>query len=306
MSDKLQTLTDYYEIARSKQHYAFATNEYQSGKSHFNINIRKYCSFPTPYNRRDFYKICLIIGTGEIRYGQHKIFIDKPALFLPCPTTPYEWICQSSEQDGFFCLFNQEFFNEHNSIDVFKKTALFKEWSKPLIFLNDEQLLLINTYFKQIYEMFNTDYPLKFEIIRNLLALILHQALQLSVTEVKIVEPNSASRLFKQFDELLNTQFPLDSPAYPLLMTAPVHFASKLNVHVNHLNSSIKAATGRTTTQIIKERILGEAKSLLTHTDWNISEIGYTLGFEQPSHFNNFFKKHTDSTPLQFRVEQNK
>ncbi|MEO7490508.1 MAG: helix-turn-helix domain-containing protein, partial [Ferruginibacter sp.] len=40
---------------------------------------------------------------------------------------------------------------------------------------------------------------------------------------------------------------------------------------------------------------------LLKHTDWNVSEIGYCLGFEEPAHFNHFFKKLTSTTPTAFR-----
>jgi len=44
-----------------------------------------------------------------------------------------------------------------------------------------------------------------------------------------------------------------------------------------------------------------ESKNLLKYTNWDIAEIGYTLGFEQPSHFNNFFKKHAQTSPLKFK-----
>ncbi|MDR0228326.1 MAG: helix-turn-helix domain-containing protein [Flavobacteriaceae bacterium] len=301
MSKDLETISDYYKTLAINEHYAFDISEYECGKSHFNINARKYCNFKTPYNRRDYYKVCLIIGTGVFKYGEHQLTVDRPALFLPCPTIPYQWECLSDQQAGYFCLFNQEFFVEHSTIDFFKKTSLFKEWSKPFIFLNEEQLKLATLHFKQMYEMAQSDYPFKFEIIRNLLALLLHQALQLKVEDIKIEESISSTRLYRQFDDLLNKQFPLDSPAYPLSLRTASDYAKALNVHINHLNASIKSTTGKTTTQILKNRLFEEAKNLLKNTSWDIAEVGYTLGFEQPSHFNNFFKKHANQTPLKFK-----
>jgi AraC family transcriptional activator of pobA len=47
---------------------------------------------------------------------------------------------------------------------------------------------------------------------------------------------------------------------------------------------------------------MSEAKALLKHTDWNIADIAYALGFEEPAHFNNFFKKQALASPKSFRV----
>jgi AraC-like DNA-binding protein len=59
--------------------------------------------------------------------------------------------------------------------------------------------------------------------------------------------------------------------------------------------------TGKPTTAHITERIISEAKALLQHTDWSISEIAYSLGFDYPTYFNNYFKRITGNTPTSFR-----
>jgi len=85
-------------------------------------------------------------------------------------------------------------------------------------------------------------------------------------------------------------------------MRSASDYASRLNVHVNHLKRVVKDTTGKNTSQIIAERILQEAKILLKHSRWNVSEIGYASGFTEATHFNNFFKKRTMLTPLKFRA----
>ncbi|MCF6404488.1 AraC family transcriptional regulator [Chitinophaga filiformis] len=300
MSQQLETLTDFYR-ERSHINFPLSNNDLQSGKSHFNVNTRKYCNFKSPYNRRDFYKITLILGTGELCYGGNSIIIDRPALLLPCPSVPYSWTSLSDDQDGYYCLFNQEFFNEHYQFDIFKRSSLFKAWSEPVIFLDDKQLGLITLYFEQMMEMAHSDYTFKYEAIRNLLCLLMHSLLVDQPDGNYTSELPASSRLLRMFDELLHQQFPLDSPAHPLTMKTPADFARALNVHVNHLNSVIKSTTGSTTTAIIKSRVLEEAKTLLQNTQWDISQVGYCLGFEEPAHFNHFFKKAMEITPLQFR-----
>ncbi|WP_318346010.1 helix-turn-helix domain-containing protein [Flagellimonas baculiformis] len=47
-----------------------------------------------------------------------------------------------------------------------------------------------------------------------------------------------------------------------------------------------------------------EAKAILQHTKWNISEIAYAPGFQYPTYFNNFFKKQTVTSPSSVRVKK--
>ncbi|MDZ7646729.1 MAG: helix-turn-helix domain-containing protein [Cytophagales bacterium] len=78
-------------------------------------------------------------------------------------------------------------------------------------------------------------------------------------------------------------------------------YASSLNLHVNYLNRAVKETTGKSTTTHIGERITNEAKALLLHTDWNVADIAYALGFEYPTYFNNFFKRITGTNPMSLR-----
>ncbi|NIF04802.1 helix-turn-helix domain-containing protein [Chryseobacterium sp. Tr-659] len=300
MSDQLETIEDYYRKLREDQLNMFDSDDFETGKSHFNISTRKYCGFKSPYNRRDYYKVSFIVGKGTFQYGAHQLYIDRPVLFFPSPNIPYSWECDG-DQEGYFCLFNQEFFNGSPEFNPFRKTSLFKEWSKPIVFLTEEQTQLAMLYFKQMHKLNHSTYPFRCSSIKSHLASVLHLALENRVEDIHPNELPANVRLYKLFDELLNKQFPLDSPAYPLALKTPADFARHLNVHVNHLNSSVKSVTDLTTTQIIKERMFEESKNLLKYTNWDIAQIGYTLGFDQPSHFNNFFKKHAQTSPLKFK-----
>ena len=140
-------------------------------------------------------------------------------------------------------------------------------------------------------------------MIRNLLLLLIHEGIRLQNSQSR--EPWILNdRIMNGFFQLLNQQFPVDSPEHPLKLTNPLSYAEQLHVHVNHLNSVVKKHTGKTTSAIIQERIVTEAKTLLRNTDWNITEIAYALGFEYPSYFNKYFKQFTTQTPLHFRLNR--
>ena len=102
--------------------------------------------------------------------------------------------------------------------------------------------------------------------------------------------------------ELLERQFPIETADKALSLKTANDYARHLAVHVNYLNRAVKEVTGKPTSSHISERIIGEAKAMLQHTDWNVSEIAYALGFDYPTYFNNFFKKHTGTTPTILRA----
>lgn len=103
------------------------------------------------------------------------------------------------------------------------------------------------------------------------------------------------------FIDLLERQFPIDENYQKIMLRSASDFAKQMNIHVNHLNRAIKEIYQKTTSQIIAERILQEAKILLKHSVWNIAEIAYALGFTEDTYFINFFKKQAQISPLRFR-----
>jgi len=85
------------------------------------------------------------------------------------------------------------------------------------------------------------------------------------------------------------------------MLRHPVEFAEALAVHINQLNRSLKQITDKTTSQLIADRIVKEAKILLQDTEWNVTKIAWRLGFEDVTHFTKFFKKNSNQTPSAFR-----
>lgn len=80
-------------------------------------------------------------------------------------------------------------------------------------------------------------------------------------------------------------------------------YAEKLFMSARNLNLICKNILQQTVSEIIETRKLIEAKNQLTHTDKNISAIGYALGFKEKGYFTKVFKKRTGLTPSEFREE---
>lgn len=159
----------------------------------------------------------------------------------------------------------------------------------------------ITEIYKRMFEEIDSDYIHKYDVLRNFVFELLHFAMKLPSAKFEKQPINASQGISTLFLELLERQFPIDEIHQTLNLRSASHFANQLNVHVNHLNRAIKETTEKTTSQIIAERILRESKILLKHSAWNVSEIAYALGFTEVTHFNNFFKKHVQLSPLKFR-----
>lgn len=80
-------------------------------------------------------------------------------------------------------------------------------------------------------------------------------------------------------------------------------YCKKQNLTVTALNTKVKSVFGITTSEIIQDRIILEAKRLLFHTDLSAKEIAFLLNFSDASHFGKFFKKRINQSPNLFREE---
>ncbi|MGK4567545.1 helix-turn-helix domain-containing protein [Flavobacterium sp. 3HN19-14] len=178
---------------------------------------------------------------------------------------------------------------------------MFTPGGIPAYPLTPDEEVQIAAIFNKMETELNSDYAYKFDLLANQLMELVHFALKRQPSETIYKHPDANSRITAVFMELLERQFPIESISQRFALRSAKDYAEELSVHVNHLNRAVKNTTGKTTTSLIADRIASEAKALLRHTNWNIAEIGYSLGFEEASHFNNFFRKQTTLTPSGFR-----
>jgi AraC-like DNA-binding protein len=256
---------------------------------------------PVQYNRRDFYKISLVRGESVYHYADKSIRTEGPSLVFFNPQVPYAWEPRSDAINGFFCIFKEAFFTEGLRGGL-HELPMFKVGGKPAYLLDEGQNQAISQLFEKMIAEINSDYQYKYVLLRSYITELIHTALKWQPSESLYQHPDAKSRIAAVFTELLERQFPIESPAQRFRLRSASDFARHLSVHVNHLNRSIRETTGKTTTAHIAERVVGEARALLKHTDWNIAEISYCLGFDEPAHFTYFFKKHTHLNPSAFRA----
>jgi AraC-like DNA-binding protein len=253
------------------------------------------------YNRRMYYKISLIKGKNLVEYADKTVLIEKQGILFATPKIPYRYTPQTKEQSGFFCVFTKEFLSKSITGLIIDELPIYQPTSDFVYQLNDEQYLEMEMIFKKMDTELSSDYAYKYDLLRNYVLELIHIGQKLKPMESLYTTTNAASRISSLFIELLERQFPIENNAQVIQLQAPVDFAKTLSIHINHLNKVLKETTGKSTTEIINGRIAEEAKILLKQTQWNVSEIAFSLGFDEVAHFSNFFKKQTSLSPLKFR-----
>jgi AraC-like DNA-binding protein len=254
-----------------------------------------------PYNRRAYYKISLVRGRNVAEYADKTIYIEKNALVFATPKIPYNWVPQDDNQKGCFCIFTGDFLLPSKSGAILDELPIFRPGGVPVFQVSDvvaEEALLL---FKKMQTEIASNYLYKYDLIRNYVMELIHYGQKLEPVTTYNTAHNASARVSSLFIELLERQFPIASPGQKVTLRTASDYADQLSVHSNHLNKVLKDTTGKTTTEHISSRLVQEARILLKQTDWSISEIAYSLGFEQLSHFSNFFKKQTSLSPGEVR-----
>ena len=252
-----------------------------------------------PYRRRDYFKIMLSIGNSHVHFADKVIEVKKQALTFSNPQIPYKWEHTDQIRSGVFCLFNHHFFHQYGNLSQY---SVFQPEGTHVFELTDEQVNDVNRFYQRMFSEINSEYIHKYDVLRSLVFELVHYAMKMQPSAPIDKHPvNASQRISTLFLELLERQFPIDDIHQTLNLRSASDYARMLNVHVNHLNRAVKETSEKTTTQIIADRILQEAKILLRHSAWPVSEIAWTLGFNEVTHFNNFFKKHVMQSPLKFR-----
>ena len=256
------------------------------------------------FNRRDMFKVVLVLeGTNELHYANRSYLVDRPALVFTNRLIPYAWDVPEGfhEQQGYLCCFSESFLHSAMRGVSLKDLVLYKVDGNPVYFLNDEQIRYFTDAFTRMRRDLESEYAHKEDLLRNQLSIIIHEAARLEPATPQHAAANAAERITSLFQNLLEVQFPITAQLREPVLKSASDYAERMAVHVNHLNAMVKEVTGKSTTAHINERLVMEAQLLLAHTDWGVGEIAYSLGFEYPTYFNNFFKKHTNLTPLTFR-----
>lgn len=265
-------------------------------------DLKKDLSACQQLQRKPFYKIALVSGNATYQSKSTQISISGHSIVFSAPLARFAFKTDDPHFIGKYCVCSNTFLRDVNQFNlpilpIFKETDLYV---KSLSKTQYEQLMIL---FDQINADYKSDYPYREQLIRNRVYDVIHYMQKLDERFYK-TQTNENISLESRFFLLLENAFLNINTEKMLTSKSPSYYADLLNTTVDNLNNVIKKSTGKTTQSIIHERIIEEANVFLKHTDHSVKEIAWCLHFQETSHFQNFYKRLTGRTPIEYRKRQ--
>lgn len=251
-------------------------------------------TLPYPH-RHDFYHIVWVEhGTGHHIIDSVKYDVRPKTLFFMSPGQIHDFLL-SDDTVGFTINFSAEFFAlQLKNKNLLTEMPVYDLENKiQALYLNDEHADSVRATLDSIEEEYCGEQFGAEGMIRSYLYILLLKA-------SRLVEPGTGAdpaqrglMLARRFKSLLEEHFSSIQDVG--------EYARRLRVTERALNEATRRSLGSTAAQLIRERVMLEAKRLLAHSDVGIATVAYQLAFEDPAYFSRCFKKHTGRSPIEFR-----
>ncbi|CAN5754044.1 helix-turn-helix transcriptional regulator [soil metagenome] len=247
-----------------------------------------------PHKHNSYLVVLFTKGTGmhEVDFSSYKV---KPgSVFLLTPGQTHSWNL-SKDAEGYVFLHSKNYYDQpysHNTIDSFP--FFYSTQNTPCIYLSKQNEPRIRKLFSEIHKEFSSDVILKYRKICSLLDILYIELsrLYLGSNYKKVVSSSNYSMKLKQLEQLIDTNF--------IELKSPGDYASLMNISTKHLNRISQTLVEKSTSELIADRVLLEAKRMLLHSENTVSEIAELLGYRDYSYFSRLFKKVCGETPTEF------
>jgi AraC family transcriptional activator of pobA len=257
------------------------------------LNRNEHSIYMPPF-KRGFYFVALLTHADKTRieYTEGKVTNTKFILAFQPPGLVYSFH-RHKETLGYILYFKPACFSFFKPA-IEEEFPFFENLHTDVLEITQKRFSELSRHFEEVFVSYeNTNDSIHRVACLKLLALLyqLRDIAAFSQYEQRPVTQRQA--LLKKFSRLLNNHY--------IEKRTVDEYAQLLSVSANHLSQAIKIASGKNALAHINERLLSEAKSLISFTELDMVEIAYRLAFSDAANFGKFFKKHTGITPLKFR-----
>ncbi len=250
-----------------------------------------------PHRHSFFHLVYFTAGGGTHTIDFRTFDIVLGQIYFMAPGQVHTWNFEG-DMDGYLINFSEElmysFLREERYLEQFPFLSGIADDSVVQL---KAARATVEATMKEIIKESVGNAPMATEMIRiKLLSLFIHVLREIAPVSERMI-PGTNATVMHNFKNLVERNYSR--------IRLPRDYAAMLYVTPNYLNALCKDVVGKSAGEIIRDRLLLEAKRMLAATNISVSEIAWQLHFKDNSYFTKFFKKYESVTPEQFR-EQSK
>ncbi|MCH2032249.1 MAG: helix-turn-helix transcriptional regulator [Tenacibaculum sp.] len=260
---------------------------------------------PTDHNQYEhhkvsFYIIAIItdnVGKHTINYNEYTY--KKGTVFTIRKNNIQKF--HSSNASGQFLVFTEDFIIQYaENYETLKLRQLFNEMlGSPKIQLNESEFIETQNLLSQIQnEFYKENDEFAIPIIRSLVQVLILKLFRIKAYSHKTINNRNYYSKFIELQELIEENcFEHKKVNY---------YAHKIGVTSKTLNNITQNIIEKSTKAFIDEIVILQIKRLLVNSQLSLTEIAYESGFDLPTNFFKYFRKHTGQSPKEFKETQKK
>lgn len=265
-------------------------------------NLADFFGRNMPLHHHDrFYQIHVILnGTVRVHLDETSYRVDGPMFFLTPPTVPHSFVTDN-DATGHVITAQQQIVWDlmggmaptrwcNNGIMNCPLCVALSPQQDP----SAERMLHLLSLMADENDHNSKEHSLA---LKALLQLVLIDIARLSgQTQIKQKTRKEDVRIFNRFNELIELHFREHINL--------IQYAEMISVTEARLNEICRRLAGLPSKRLILERLMQEARRLLSYSSASITEISYQLGFKDPAYFARFFRRNAGVTASQYREER--
>jgi len=264
---------------------------------HFTHYLEEHKDLRFPHKHSFYHLVYFSSGAGS-----HSIdFVHFPVaagqIYFMAPGQVHSWEFKG-QPDGFIVNFSVQYLSDFITNSRYPDQFRFFSGiaSEQVIAIPKKERPAIETILETIVREGNATAPLKDDFVRTALVQLFILVSRYAVNETDQQQPNNYNTVvLRNFQKLIEEHYKEKK--------LTKEYAALLYITPNHLNALCKDVTGRSAGELIRDRVLLEAKRLLVNAKLTISQIAAELQFMDNSYFSKFFKKYEGVTPEVFRKQ---
>jgi AraC-like DNA-binding protein len=264
--------------------------------SRFGTYVKEHQHLHRQHGHSFYHLVLFTKGAGTHTIDFSSFTVQPFQVYFMAPGQVHSWHFKG-DPDGYLVHFSPAFFQSFLVDQQYlERFSFFRGNSDDGVLrippdLRDKTVAL----FEQILKEYEEQGAGAMDVIRTCLMQLFIQVERCCGKSGKKQVPQQKQLLLAGFRQLINMHYKT--------IRLPKEYADLLYITPNHLNALCQDLLGKTAGELIRERILLEAKRLLVNESLTITEIAYALNFQDNSYFNRFFKKNTGMTPEAFRKQ---